>query len=58
MLPEDANTVFNRMLRAGYSTGAIKLNERDKVHLKDLLPVIQSTSPAVDHALEQAHRAR
>jgi hypothetical protein len=58
MLPEDANATFNRMLQAGYKTGAIKMATKERMAFADLLPVIESNAPPMDEALEQAHQAR
>jgi hypothetical protein len=41
MLPEDANAALNRMLVAGYKTGAIKLDRKYDFLLKGYAPVAQ-----------------
>ncbi|MEO6748876.1 MAG: hypothetical protein ABI294_04720, partial [Casimicrobiaceae bacterium] len=47
MLPEDANTALHRMLTAGYSTGAIKIDSKSAPLVESLI-----SSGAID--LEEA----
>jgi len=45
MLPEDANTALNRMLQAGYSTGAIKLDSKFSFMKNGFVPVANDGTP-------------
>ena len=45
MLPEDANAALNRMLQAGYSTGAIKLDSKFAFMKDGFVPVDNDGQP-------------
>jgi hypothetical protein len=52
MLAEDANAALNRMLQAGYSTGAIKLDTKFSFLKDGYVPVAQG-GQAVDEGVDE-----
>ncbi|HSV20378.1 MAG TPA: alpha/beta hydrolase domain-containing protein [Casimicrobiaceae bacterium] len=52
MLPEDANAALNRMLQAGYNTGAIKLDTKFSFMKDGYVPIAQG-GQAVDEGVDE-----
>ena len=50
MLPEDANSALNRMLNAGYKTGAIKMDDKWAAVVKDVQAQVEAESAILDGA--------
>ena len=50
MLPEDANGALNRMLNAGYKTGAIKMDDKWAAVVKDVQAQVEAESAILDGA--------
>jgi hypothetical protein len=59
MLPEDANAALNRMLRAGYATGAIKMDRKYYDFMKDgYAPVVEGGQAVSERGSETATQMR